>query len=504
MTIAPGAVPPEVAERPYVVALDIGSSSIRAALYDRKARPLRGSSVRVDYLWNVGADGSVRLPHDTLVDLVSQTLDLLMERAGPLCAEVVGGGISCFFHSLVGLNEEGAVVTPVLSWADGTSAGEASDLRRSMDAAEVYAGTGAPLHASYWPARIVHLRQRYPDVRRWCGFPEILIASMVGRLVVSRSMASGTGLYDRARGQWFVPLLEHLGIATDDLPELVDDDEPIGHLVGPASQRWAALGSVAWFAPWGDGACNSVGLGATNPGIAALTAGTSGALRVLIDDPSPQLPAGLFSYRLGGGSVLGGQLSEGGGLLSWASRQLHGSPASLVRAAALMAPDAHGLTVLPFVFGERGLGYHDHARGTISGLRADTNPAAIYRALVESVAYSFASVYDVLSGALGHTPAITASGGALTRSPLLAQTIADTLGFDITVTRRLEGSLRGAALLALQGSGLRPDRATRSVPGGRTVRHDRGRADVYADARRRRDALYAALLDTASSHGSHS
>ena len=493
--VEPGAISPHRADRPLVLALDIGSSSIRAALHDRLGRTLKGCAVQVLYAWDVDAGGSVRLSHRTLLDLVGEALDQVVSVAGPLATEVVAGGVSCFLHSIAGLDQAGRPITPVLSWADTTSAGEAAELREQVDAEGVHASTGAPIHAGYWPARVRRLRREQHGIRRWAGFPELVAEALTGRTAVSRSMASGTGLLDRARGTWSAALLEQLGIDPSDLPALVGDDEPIGRLSATASLRWPQLAHVSWFAAWGDGACGNVGLSATGPGKAALMVGTSGAMRAVIADPAASVPVGLFAFRLGAGTLMGGQLSEGGGLLAWASRLLGRSRASLERAAAAMAPDAHGLTALPYTFGERGLGYHDDARGALMGLSPGTDAVAIYRAMLESIAHSFAAVDDRLSDVLGGAPAIIASGGALARSPLLVQVIADSLGREIAVVPSFEASRRGAALLALHGSGLLDDLSAVAAPRSRLVRCDPDRAASYQAARARRQALYETILD---------
>lgn len=494
MTVEPGSIDPHRAERPLVLTIDIGSSSVRAALHDRMARTLTGTAAQVSYDWETAPDGSVRLSHSTLLDLVGQSLDQIARAAGPLAGEVVAGGISCFLHSIVGLDEASRPLTPVLSWADTTSAGEAAALRAQMDPAAVHAVTGAPIHASYWPARVLRLRHEEPGIRRWAGFPELVAEALTGRAVVSRSMASGTGLLDRARGTWSQLLLEQLGIDPPALPDMAADDEPIGRLSPTAARRWPEFAHVSWFAAWGDGACGNVGLAAVKPGKAALMVGTSGALRAVVDDPAPPIPDGLFAYRLGAGAVVGGQLSEGGGLLAWAARLLGRSRRSLERSAADIPADAHGLTVLPYTFGERGLGYHDRARGSLVGLHADTDPAAVYRAFLESIAFGFAAVDDRLSDVLAGAPEIIASGGALARSAILAQVLADSLGREIVVVPALEASRRGAALLALRGSGLLPDLAASPVPGARAVRCDPERSARYQAARARQRALYQTVI----------
>jgi gluconokinase len=492
--VEPSAVAPERAERPLVLALDIGSSSVRAALHDRLGRAIKGSAVQVPYDWEMGPDGSVRLAPEALLDLVGQALDQVVSAAGSLAGEVVAGGVSCFFHSIVGLDAAGRPMTPVLSWADTTSASEAAALRERMDPERVHASTGVPIHASYWPARVLRLRQEQRGIGRWAGFPELVAGALTGRAVISRSMASGTGLLDRASGGWSGELLGQLAIEPGDLPTLVGDDEPIGRLSPTAARRWPQLSEASWFAAWGDGACGNVGLAAAGPGKAALMVGTSGALRAVVAAPAPPIPAGLFAYRLGAGSVMGGQLSEGGGTLAWASGLLGRSRGSLERAAARIAPDGHGLTVLPYAFGERGLGYHDDARAWLTGLRPSTDAAAIYRAVLESIAFGFAAVDERLSDVLGGPPAIIASGGALTSSPVLTQVLADSLGREIAFAPAFEASRRGAALLALQGAGLLANLDGIPGPRSRRVACDPERSTRYAAARRRQRALYEAVL----------
>jgi sugar (pentulose or hexulose) kinase len=159
-----------------------------------------------------------------------------------------------------------------------------------------------------------------------------------------------------------------------------------------------------------------------------------------------------------------------------------------------MTADGHGLTMLPYPYGERSPGYHDHARATIAGLQASTDPVAVYRATMESIAFGFAEIDDRLSELLGRRPAITASGGALARSPLLAQVLADSLGRDIAMAPMFEASQQGAALLALRGSGVLDGPSAAAIPRTRAVRADADRSARYRVARARQRALYQAVL----------
>jgi gluconokinase len=477
-----------------VLALDIGSSSVRAAIHDLGGRTVPSTAVQVRYAWEMNDAGSVRLSHRTLLELVDQALDAVVDRAGHLLTDVVAGGVSCFFHSIVGLDADGRPVTPVLSWADRTSADEAAALRERIDPELAHQVSGVPIHSSYWPARVLRLRREEPRIARWAGFPELFAEALTGLLAVSRSMASGSGLLDRVEGTWSSALLDAVNVEPGDLPPIVADDEPLGRLSAAAARRWPGLAHLSWFAAWGDGSCGNVGLGATMPGRAALMVGTSGALRVVVPGPSPAIPPGLFGYRLGGDTVVGGQLSEGGGVLAWASRWLGRSRRSLEQAAAGMAADSHGLTVLPYTFGERSPGYHDGARATLAGLQPGSEPAAVYRSFLESIAFGFAEVDERLTGMLGSAPTIMASGGALAGSPLLAQVIADALGRDIAVAPRFEASRHGAALLALWGAGVAGEPGETIQPRTRQVRADAQQSARYRAARARQRDLYEAIL----------
>jgi sugar (pentulose or hexulose) kinase len=118
----------------------------------------------------------------------------------------------------------------------------------------------------------------------------------------------------------------------------------------------------------------------------------------------------------------------------------------------------------------------------------------VYQALVESVAFGFAAVDDRLAEALADRPRVIATGGALARSPLLAQVLADALGREIGVAPSVEASRRGAALLALQGIGTIRDLAAVGKPRTRRVPPDPVRAARYRAAIARQRAFYDAIL----------
>ena len=452
------------------------------------------------YAADVDGRGAVTIAFDRLLDILTQSLDGLAARTGRDLERVAGVGMSAFLHSIAGLDAGGRPVTPILTWADTTSAAAAAELRARVDAATLWQATGAPIHASYWPAKIARLRE-FGDagtrVRRFAGAPDLLWRALTGEWGIDLSLASGTGLLDRASATWHEGLLRLLDIAPADLPP-IRAHRAAAPLARWAAERWPALAAVPWFVPWSDASCGNLGVGGVAGGPAALQVGTSGALRIVLADPAPRVPPGLFAHRLADGTaLLGGQLSEGGGTAAAVARLLGGTPRTLETAAAALPPDGHGLTVLPFLAGERGPGYHASARGVVSGLTLASTPAELYLATLEAIALRFAAIDRRLSAHLGAAPAVVASGGAVARSRLLPELLAAALGRPIEQSREGEASARGAALQVLAAVGVVAAPSDVPPPPSRRVLPDRDRAAVSAAAGERQAALYERLLGEA-------
>jgi gluconokinase len=479
---------------PLVVAIDVGSSSIRAGLFDRLGRPRRGSFAQVAYSMTLDAEGGASVEFDRLVEVLAATLDRFVDRAGSSLADVAAVGISCFLHSAAGLDGAGRPITPLLTWADTTSAREAAELRGRLDEAALWQETGCPLHASYWPAKILRLRATSGGkARTFAGAPDLLFAELTGRRAMDVSLASGTGLLDRRTGTWHAGLLGELDLEPSALPE-ISTPGMSARLDGWAADRWPALRGVPWFVPWSDASCGNIGLGCTAGRGAALQVGTSGAIRVIVADPVPPVPAGLFGHRLADGSALvGGQLSEGGAVTTAIAALVGGTPRALDAAASDLPPDAHGLTILPYLAGERGPGYDAEARGVITGLTLHTSRAELYLATLESIAFRFAALDARLQDLAGEPPEIVTSGGALARSPLWVEIIAAALARTIDASSEREASSRGAALQALAAAGVIGSPSELPPPPAQPVIPDPERAARYREAHDRQERLYVQM-----------
>ena len=305
-------------------------------------------------------------------------------------------------------------------------------------------------------------------------------------------MASGTGLLDHRTCRWDEELTRGI---EDRLPPI--DDTPRSGLQPEWAERWPGLRDVPWFPAWGDGACSNLGSGCGTLDRAALMVGTSGALRVLWHtDEVPEITRGLWRYRANARRVvIGGSLSDGGSVYAWRKRltRLPDDPAETERAIAAMAPDSHGLTVLPLLSGERGPGWSDAAGATIAGLTPATEPLHLLRAGLEAVALRFRLIELELSEALPGERDVVGTGGGLVKSPAWTQIMADALGRPVALSEVEEGSSRGAALLALEALGHIERADGADAPLGKVYDPDPDRTEAYRGAADRQVALYDAV-----------
>lgn len=505
-----GNTPTPVSGSSYVLALDIGTSSARALLFDAQGDPVRDAHVQRTYPLTTNAQGEVSVNADALMGVVCECIDGALVAAGARANQIAAVACDTFWHSLLAVDENGRPLTPVITWAD-TRAREASiALRRELDAAAVHRRTGAPLHTSYWPARFRWLAETQPEILRrtalFISFGEYLHRRLLGRSVCSLCMASGTGLLATQARAWDQQLVQFLGVRPEQLPRLGDLRDAVRGLSPEFASRWPALRDTPWFPAIGDGAAANVGSGCGDARRVALTVGTSSAVRVITPVQGAIPPDGLWLYLLDAQrAVLGGALSEGGNLLAWLERTLCLSDLDAAeKDAAQVPPDGHGLTMLPFLAGERSLGWHGEARATIAGISIHTTPPEIVRAALEALAYRIATVHARLTAALAAQtsgqqgqPAgdVIGSGGSLLNSSLFQQIVADTLGVAIHPSRDTEASARGAALLALESLGLIQNVAAIAPRTDSSVQPDAARSAIYRKAMQRQEDLYRRLLD---------
>src|SRR5438132_8313154 len=158
---------PRAASGEGVLALDLGTSSVRAVVFDTRGAMLQKTLTDLPYKVRTTDAGEVSSDPDVLVKLIAQSIDGAMKAARKAKVTILAVGVSCYWHSLMGVDRAGRPTTELLTWADTRSAQETLGMRTHFDERAYHARTGCFFHASYWPAKLRWLRAtRRAAVRR--------------------------------------------------------------------------------------------------------------------------------------------------------------------------------------------------------------------------------------------------------------------------------------------------------------------------------------------------
>ena len=450
-------------ETPWVLTLDIGSSSVRAVVRDARAQVLPGRGTgKAAAPMRAGEDGSAVFNPRQVLEACDSAIDQALASLGDESSRIAGVAIDSFGSSLVAVDSQGLALTEVLCYADTRGSAQASHWRGSLDERAEHDRTGVRLHASYWPAQLAFLLATRPELRtaRFWPVGTWLMRQWFGpgAETASLSAMAWTGLLNRKSLGYDGIWLDRLGLGERRFPTLSDFAVPTRGLVSAYASRWPALADSPWFNPIVDGAAANVGGGAYRPGSLAITLGTTCAMRVVADHEPTALPYGLWQYRVDKSRPLvGGALTEGGGVFDWACRLTGIKPGAELEAALKhRKPGAGGLVLVPLLAGERAPGWNDAARGTLGGISLATTGTDLVASAIEGVACRLARLFALMGPISGKQPRVIASGGLLA-SEAWRHALANALGVAVHPCLEAEATGRGMALLALETLGCSCD-----------------------------------------------
>lgn len=452
-----------------MLALDLGTSSVRALVCDASAAPLPGLLARRAVEPQQDEDGRAEVDPDAYVSGLVECLDEL-SAAGSLDGISVVA-TSSQWHSVLAVGADGRPASPVLTWLDTRAPAPSAP----ADAEAFHRRTGAWVHPLYWTAKVPVLRSSVGASVRFRGLPDYVRSALLGDDTTSLSVASGTGLLDVGAGHWDPEALSIAGLAENEVPAISDGP---GRLAPKWAARWPALASADWHPVLGDGAASNLGTGCATSDALAVTVGTSAALRVVHGgDETPDLPWGAWRYRVDAERLVTGVAFSGGGVLhAWAVKLL-----GLDKdAEPTVAPGRSGLLSVPLHAGSRPPGSAPAGSGFVSGLSLETSAEEFLAATLEGVAIEVARAAELLEKTFGRQLEVVLGGGATHASPWWRRTFAATLDRPILLASDPEVGARGAAAQALDLAVDRP---------ADVVRPDPGDVAAMQDVRSRYDAL---------------
>ena len=309
-----------------LVGLDAGTTATKAVTAGPDA--VVRDVVSVGYPLLVPSPGWAELDARRLMRAAVEALTDVVRAATERGDRVVGLSLSAAMHGLVPMTKDGTPLGPLATWADSRAAAQAAALRADGRAQGLHARTGTPVHPMSPMVKLAWWSEHDPELmrstERWGGVKELLVSALCGRTdVVDLSCASASGGYDLASGRWDAQALEVAGVREGQLPEVVPTTHVLDGLRSDVARATGLPADLPVVIGASDGVLANLGIGAVRSNVAAVSLGTSGAMRVVVPRPVVDPAGRLFCYALTDDHwVVGGAVNNGGSVVRWAALSL--------------------------------------------------------------------------------------------------------------------------------------------------------------------------------------
>ncbi len=459
-----------------ILAIDLGTSSVKALVLDRHGRVAGRGQATYPTLHPHPAHDEQHL--DDWLQATITAADSARRFAPHL--EIHAVAVSGQMHGTVLVDRAARPIGPAIIWSDRRTSEDIDALAGTLGA-NLASRIGGPLASGYQAATLAWLRVHRPQ--EWSRIDKILLPKdalvfrLTGVAATDPSDAVGSGLLDAESGHWDGEILDRLGIDPEWLPPIMPSGTPIVPLAVNAAEALRLPPGIPVIVAGGDAPVAAIAAGATHPDSALVVLSTGAqVIRPSADyhpDPAGRWhtwPSAVPAEAPGARWNQVGATLNAGRAVTW----VHGlvahdaTMAELLDRAADVPPLADGLLFIPYLIGERCPLTDPHARGAFIGLSEAHGPEQMIRAVLEGVTLAIADALDHLSNDLPMPETIRLGGGGAS-SPVWRQIVADVLNTRIHVCGVSDLSALGAARIAAYTLGWSP------LPGADAQVHEPGR-----------------------------
>jgi gluconokinase len=403
-------------------------------------------------------------------DEIFQAVLKLLQQSFAFCERknIACVSFSTAMHSLLAVDKNGRPLMNMLTWADLRSAKYAHELKEKPVAEKIYEATGVPIHAMSPLCKLIWLRNEANDIflkaHKFISIKEYIFFRLFGKYVIDHSIAAATGLFDEKNLCWYDEALKVADINAQHLSGLFPIEHYETELLPEIKKQLQTKNNIPFVLGGSDGALANLGCGAIHEKEAAVTIGTSGAVRVItnryVHDEQERLFCYYLTYNI---YVTGGAINNGGVVLKWFAEKILEESLdseekfqSLLHNGMQVPAGAEGLLFLPYILGERSPMWDENARGAFIGLTSAHTRAHLIKAVIEGICFALFDVLNAVEETAGVIDKIYLSGGVI-QSDEWAQLFANISGKKIIVNDAADASALGAAFIGMKAVGLLDD-----------------------------------------------
>lgn len=447
----------------YVIGVDIGTGSTKALAVNARGETITSCVVPYPSV-QAAHDQSTQDPEvvcNAFFSSVSRITQLLKASPDAII-------FSTAMHSLITVDRSGTALSDMIIWSDNRSAAIAERVRQSSMGELLYEQNGTPLHAMSPLFKIMWLRENDPTLfeksARFISVKEYIWLRLFGVYELDYSLASATGMMNIETCKWDANALALAGINESRLSRIVPTDFKRSNADMKACAKLGINAKTLLIIGASDGCFANLGSFAIHPGVAALTIGTSSAIRVASNVPVHNFKAMTFNYRLDDHTfICGGPGNNGGSALKWYVENFLSKPLQtatdydeVLKSLFDCPPGADGLIFLPYLFGERAPHWDSHASASFFGIRSFHKQCHFTRAVVEGISMALYDICEHLMNSGISIERVHVSGGFVRSTPWL-KILANMFNRKLCLLNTDDASALGAAYFGLKNLGFIQD-----------------------------------------------
>lgn len=492
--------------------IDIGTSSVRAALFDLQGKQVGLS--QEEYPMICQEQGMGELDPEVIFDKLIKVVKECIGRLGSSSKNLEAIGISTQMHSFMAIDKDGKPLTNVITWADSRPSSQADNIKELFDYNSMCHNTGCRVqHPMYPLSKILWLKEAKPEIfkktYKFVTIKEYILFKLYGEFVIDITDASATACFNIRSFEWDKYILENV-LSIDN--SLFGEPVECTHILKKMNPTYAAVMGLNPDIPVaigsGDGIMANVGCGVFDDTSMTSTVGTSGALRISVDSPLLDPLRKTWCYCFTKDKwVAGGAINNGGIVLKWIrddyrkqfeheakAAEIKSVYALFDRYAEEIPSGSEGLLFLPFLTGERSPNWNAGARGTLHGLQLLHNKKHLIRAAMEGVMFRMFSVYEAITELNNNVKQIKANGGYI-KSDIWLKIQADIFNKEIAVAGIGEAAVFGAAYTAMVAVGALSgfNQILPEMQPLKVIKPDPENVEIYREAYKSFKDLYAKL-----------
>lgn len=469
----------------YMLGVDIGTTSTKAVLFSEKGQVIQQENIGYP-LYTPDMSTAEQDPEEIFQAVIKSIANIMKKHSEKPLSFI---SFSSAMHSLIAMDENNQPLTPCITWADNRSEAWAHKIKNELNGHEIYKRTGTPIHPMSPLSKMAWITNDRPEIankaKKYIGIKEYIFKKLFDQYVVDYSLASAMGMMNLKNLDWDEDALKIAGVSRDQLSELVPTTKIFTNCHPHLAKKMGIDSQTPFVIGASDGVLSNLGVNAIRKGEIAVTIGTSGAIRTIIDEPQTDEKGRIFCYALTEKHwVIGGPVNNGGIVLRWVRDEFASSEVEtakrlgmdpykvLTKIAERVRPGADGLLFHPFLAGERAPVWNPDVRGSFFGLTLSHKKEHMIRAALEGVIYNLYTVFLALMECMdGPVTRIQATGG-FARSEVWRQMMSDIFDSEVVVPESYESSCLGACILGLYATGkIESFEAASSEMIGSTYKH---------------------------------